>query len=959
MADDGGTAQRRASTAAILRALSTLAPDRRKVGYDVTGSGPTAMAWLGALRSNADNGDPLKAVGDAPGMLLVEPTDRLQALQRYDALNPDAVDLRLGWMWVVGTIRVGGEQVPVRLPLLSRPVRVHQVATRRHVEPVTAWDLWPLVEDPDVASQLEADAAFGGGAVEPGVQQALLDKLPVLRSWVQRALVASGLPAVKQVHVPTDPTFLPTDRLVAVAGFGIYADVGADPSRPKETLASWSINPLVHTSAFGTAYLGPTESSAEPGGPGSTPIVCPFPLTASQRDIVHRAGRDPITVVSGPPGTGKSQTAVAVALHAIAKGQSVLVATQSPMAADVLADLLDRVPGPTPVLFGGTERGWRLAQKLADGIATPAPSDVRGQERAAVAKAGRLTAATTADLQHVAADAEWRRLALELPVLLDTAPRLLGAEATATAEEARVLATRARTANGLFAGWRRKRADRSLRSLVGAPPGSSLDTIETAIRAATVRDDARRALAVDRSSSPDRWQALVDADAACRATSARSLADAVARRPDENARRAVAALATALRSGRAARHSHLNAIDVQQLTKALPLWVGTLGDIEHLLPATAAAFDVVILDEASQIDQLAASAALLRARRAVIIGDPRQLRFVSFLSDKEIRAALRTEGLSGLHDRLDLRRVSAFDLAASSAPVTFLDEHFRCVPHLIGFSADRFYDGRLTVATRHPRNESVLAIDVRRVTGERTNGVNAAEVDAAVELVAELLASTSGTIGVVSPYRPQVDALRHALGERIPIEQLQLGRVRAATVHGMQGAECDVVIASFGVSANGRGRAFLEDPNLFNVLVTRARLRLIALVSETTPPAGLLADYLRWADHPPVQPPDEGPPDDWTRDLAGVLTDQGISHRTGYRVGRWTVDLVLGTGPGAVGVATRVHPEGPGAHIDRHLALSLAGWRQAEAFPSSHDGDPVTTALALSNLLPPPPLPDR
>ncbi|MCU1372289.1 MAG: hypothetical protein JWO77_3483, partial [Ilumatobacteraceae bacterium] len=439
---DHGDSKRASTAAAILRALSTLAPDRRKTGYDVAGSGPTAMAWLGALPSNADDGDPLKAAGNLPGALIIDPSDRLQALQRYDALNPDAVDLRLGWLWVVGTVRIGGEPVLLRLPLLSRPVRVAQLGNRRHVQPVTAWDLWPLVEDPDVASQLEFDAAFGGGALDPGVQQGLVDKLPVLRSWVQRVLAASGLPSTDQVLSPTDPEHLPVDRLHAVAGYGIYADVDADPSRPKETLANWSVNPDASSSAFGTLYLGPPAGSLEPGAAGSTPITCPFPLTEHQRDVVHRAGRDPITVVSGPPGTGKSQTAAAAALHAIAKGQSVLVATQSTMAADVLAELLDRVPGPTPVLFGGSERGAVLAQKLADGIGAPGTSDARGQEREATARAGRLTAAAATDLGDVAADAQWRQLAPELPLLIEAAPRLFDTPATASVADARKLVLR-------------------------------------------------------------------------------------------------------------------------------------------------------------------------------------------------------------------------------------------------------------------------------------------------------------------------------------------------------------------------------------------------------------------------------------------------------------------------------------------------------------------------------------
>ena len=49
-----------------------------------------------------------------------------------------------------------------------------------------------------------------------------------------------------------------------------------------------------------------------------------------------------------------------------------------------------------------------------------------------------------------------------------------------------------------------------------------------------------------------------------------------------------------------------------------------------------------------------------------------------------------------------------------AAATTWLDEHYRSVPHLIEFSARRFYDGRLHVATRHPANEAADVIDVVR-----------------------------------------------------------------------------------------------------------------------------------------------------------------------------------------------------------------------------------------------------
>ncbi|MEZ5138595.1 MAG: hypothetical protein R2711_07435 [Acidimicrobiales bacterium] len=71
---------------------------------------------------------------------------------------------------------------------------------------------------------------------------------------------------------------------------------------------------------------------------------------------------------------------------------------------------------------------------------------------------------------------------------------------------------------------------------------------------------------------------------------------------------------------------------------------------------------------------------------------------MSFLADAAVERAIHDNDAEPLADRLDVRRASAFDLAAGVSPVTFLDEHFRSVPHLIGFSAERFYE----VACRSP-----------------------------------------------------------------------------------------------------------------------------------------------------------------------------------------------------------------------------------------------------------------
>ncbi len=985
MADREHDAAARTASAAALRVLSGLAPDRREPGHDVSGSGPTLMAWLGALPSGSDDGDPtsarraaleeaVAARGGPPALVdqrvSVHADDALDALARYDALSPGINDLRLGWLWVVGQAQIEGVEQRVLRPLVSRRVHVSTKLRRRTLEPSGPWDLWSLVHDPATAARLEADATFGGGAVTARATIELLQRLETLQAWVARVLAASGLPSDVPIVPPEHPVHRRSRRLAVVAGYGVYADQLADPSHPRETLAAWAADPATSRSAFAHLYAGPPASLPDPPpaarAEARSALTSPFPLTDRQADVVLAARHAALTVVSGPPGTGKSQTAAAVALDVVARGGSVLVATRSATAADVLAELLDRVPGPTPVLFGGGQRATKLAAELADGLTAHPATDVDRELAAAERRARDLQRSVVAGLDAVVAAAEWEQRALTLPGLALLTPGLLDTEHDeATLAAAAADLAEARSApDGWWAGRRRAKAERRLRSLAGAGPEVDLDDVATAVDLAHLRRRARAlpastgaAGSAGGSEEDDaRWLALVDADDRRRQLRARSLAERVAADPGSSAHRAVSALSLALRAGRAARRAHLAEIDLTQLTAALPLWVGTLGDIENLLPSTAAGFDLVILDEASQIDQQAASGALLRAKRAVVIGDPRQLRFVSFTPDARVAAVVAEQHAGWLADRLDVRRVSAFDLAAGAAPVTFLDEHFRSVPHLIGFSARRFYDDRLTLATRHPANETARAIEVRTVSGERADdGVNVAEVDAAVDAVREVLADPAragATIGVVSPYRPQVDALRQAVGAALPIEVLEAGRVRVGTVHGFQGGECDVVVASFGISdATGRRRRFLEDPNLFNVLVTRARHRLIVLASVDDPPPGLLADYLRWAATPPAPEPGEPPTDRWTADLARVLGDGGVPVRTGYPVGRHRVDLVVGDGPDAVAVTTTVHPDGTDAHVRRHLDLARAGWRQTAAFDADATADPVAAALALGHLL--------
>ncbi|MCI4065738.1 AAA domain-containing protein [Micromonospora sp. R77] len=477
--------------------------------------------------------------------------------------------------------------------------------------------------------------------------------------------------------------------------------------------------------------------------------------------------------------------------------------------------------------------------------------------------------------------------------------------------------------------------------------------MRAALTAADAVRAAARLAATGGTDLATAWRALAEADdalAVAVGTAMRHRATS-ARRWTPEARRAAGGLGGALRAGRNRRWELLAGLDARALVRALPLWVGTVADVEDLLPPVAGMFDLVVLDEAAHIDQVRAAPVLARARHALVAGDPRQLRFVSFVADVDVTTTLRRHGLEHCADRLDVRRASAFDVATGAAPVSWLGEHHRSVPHLIGFSARRFYDDRLELVTRHPRNERADVIDVVTVADAGvSDGVNAAEVSAALDVVRALAADApTGGIAVVSPFRAQADALEAALLAAYDVAEIERLGLRSGTVHAFQGSEADVVVASLGlVDTDPPARhRFVADPNLFNVLVTRARRRL-TVVTSLRSAEGLVGDYLAYAGQPPPVAPDVAPTDGWTAAVAQELRRLGVPVRAGYPVGRWRVDLCVGAGADAVGVICGVHPEGVAAHVERQRTLSRAGWRLVDVYASRWSDDPIRAALDLT-----------
>ncbi len=923
------------STAAdVMRFLARVVGEGHDPGltFDVRKDGPVATPGY------ATQGHPTVSQPSLADLLV-----GARRWRKVVALHREQQPGRAGMLWLAGHGRILGAERRVCLPLLSVVVEHDRMPPRDPYEPTAVADALGL--DPAVLRDA-AGTIRGPGRITPP----LLARMPRLSAVVD-ALRRAGV-HIDQVAVDDPTDVVDQDRLWLCHHPAVYIDLAPLGPPSAQRLRDWTDHDLRATALASLYAPVDTGQAADPLGPDQP--RSPLPLTDAQREVVLTARTAPISVVSGAPGTGKSHAAVAIALDTVARGGSVLLATRSGHAADVLAGLLDRHPGPAPVRIGGGTTRRELADRLAGGLPARASRGERDAVETAEEEAAARVRSAHEDLARLLAiaDTDDRIDATREALLRAEVP---GAFTVPYAQVGEVLdEATPRDDDGWIRQWLRDRAGRRLRALLGAGHDTDLDRIHAAVELGRRR---RLAAAIEDAGGLDLAPLRRDL-----AEARTALRDAVGHRldvetvgaPDRDGRRAVAGLAAALRAGPSRRRELLARLDASALTEAMPLWVGTVAEVERLLPQAPGMFDLVVLDEASQLDQIVTAPVLARSRRAVVTGDPRQLRHVSFVADAEVDRALAASALEGLADRLDVRRISTFDAAAAVAPVRWLDEHLRSVPHLIQFSAERFYDQHLHVVTTHPSVATHAAIDTLHVTGRTEGDVVAAEVEAVLDELHRLAGEDApGTVGVVTPFRAQADALEAAVLETFDLDVIERLGLRVNTVHGFQGGERDTVIVSLGLAEGDppQRRTFAEDPHLVNVMVTRARRRLLVVTALPRGTGGLLGAYLQHAEQPPSPARARAVEDAWTRQLLAELERNGHRARAGADR-RHGVDVIVGEGADAVGLLTCPHPDGVDADIARYTALVRAGWAVVEAYRTSTDGDPVARVLTLRDRLP-------
>ncbi|MCJ7849319.1 MAG: AAA domain-containing protein [Blautia sp.] len=268
----------------------------------------------------------------------------------------------------------------------------------------------------------------------------------------------------------------------------------------------------------------------------------------------------------------------------------------------------------------------------------------------------------------------------------------------------------------------------------------------------------------------------------------------------------------------------------QEFIKTFPVILSTTHALRLSIPQNYL-LDYVIIDEASQVDLITGVLALSCCRNVIIVGDTKQL---PQITNEKIKTKLKTEAADSVYDYFAHSILSSvISLYGDQLPREILREHYRCHPRIIEFCNQKYYDGELIPFTELSLSECPLLLyktaegnHMRQVTqGNKKGTYNQRELDVIIQEVLDApeLAIEQGNIGIVTPYRKQADEAGRLIS----------GGVQSDTVHKYQGREKDTMIMSTVLSGT-RGEYsldFVDDPQMINVAVSRA-IRQFILVTD-------------------------------------------------------------------------------------------------------------------------------
>ncbi|WP_354560879.1 MULTISPECIES: AAA domain-containing protein [unclassified Rhodococcus (in: high G+C Gram-positive bacteria)] len=399
---------------------------------------------------------------------------------------------------------------------------------------------------------------------------------------------------------------------------------------------------------------------------------------------------------------------------------------------------------------------------------------------------------------------------------------------------------------------------------------------------------------------------------------------------------------------------------MQDAQTVVPAWVMPIAQVLSSIPPQQNAFDVVIVDEASQAE-ITSMFLMWLAPRVIVVGDDKQCapasiqnytvesvmnRLDHYLPEVPVSTRLTLTPRSSLFSMLRTRFGDAVRLR----------EHYRSMPEIIQWSSTQFYGDQPLVPVRQFGADRLAPlrstfVEDALTSGSSTRLSNAAEANALVDQLALCLAEPDyedKTFGVVVLQgAAQADLIRSLIFERVPSEQIDERRIRVGTPPDFQGDERDVMFLSMVIAPGSSSKALTNDmfKRRFNVAATRARDQLWlfhSVTADSLAATDLRRSLLSYVEAAPTVPvpamPDAVSPNNPHPDFGSLfeqqvflaLRERGYHVNPRVDVNEMTIDLVV-TGA-AVRVAiecdddTAVDGDELLNRMEREFELRRCGW---------------------------------
>jgi MinD-like ATPase involved in chromosome partitioning or flagellar assembly len=565
--------------------------------------------------------------------------------------------------------------------------------------------------------------------------------------------------------------------------------------------------------AFLKGAIKPTGKTSD------KPAIFPFGFNLSQKIAVDNALENPLSIIEGPPGTGKTQTILNIIANAVMRGESVAVVSSNNSATtNVLEKLQKYKVDFIAAYLGNTDnkrefiesqkpmpdlRNWELVPGEEWDIKQSIPALYDALNKMLATK----NALSKIKQEHDALNLEYRHFQNSFKHDDEFIARYLGVMDSNTAAKL----------------W--LRCERYIES--GKMPNFFRRLINRFLY--KVRDKQFYLLLHDAiiSLCQTRWyQAKIEEITAEVKRLQTEIADFdFDAKMKEYSEQSSKLFRNELTKKYKGTERHKFALDdlwqkSDAFIREYPVILATTYSLRSSL-SNRVMYDYVIIDESSQVDLATGALALSCAKKAVVVGDLKQLpNVVDSIQSKQTDDIFAEFDLPETYRYKNHSLLLAISELFPDAPRAMLREHYRCHPKIIEFCNKKFYDNQLIILTEAKSTRHPLVV-YKTVPGNHAREhVNQRQIDVIKDEIIpgqKLTAKTS--IGIVTPYRNQTNALQNAFSGT---------GILADTVDKFQGRENDVIILS---TVDNEISDFTDNANRLNVAVSRAIEQLIVVIN--------------------------------------------------------------------------------------------------------------------------------